>query len=175
MSAVAKEAISKISWSTIIQQLGLGGKTAVSLTTFKKRNDEAKTALYNLKQEEIDVDFDAYRSKLHNAKIVDKIQADVKSFKATKTDLKKQLNLISAFQTKAVENSKETESLVLKELTELEKTLQNIESARPFDELTVDDVVKARPDVEDKVQYMLDNGKVEVPGYKEKFGSLVIM
>ncbi len=175
MSAVAKEAISKISWSTIIPQLGLGGKTAVSLTTFKKRNDEAKTTLYNLKQEPTDVDFAAYKTKLHSAKIVDKIQADIKSFKATKTDLKKQLNLISAFQAKAVENAKETESLVLKELTELEKTLQNIESARPFDELTVDDVVKARPDVEDKVQYMLDHGKVEVPGYKEKFGSLVIM
>lgn len=174
MSA-AREAISKINWATLIPQLGLTGKTATSLAAFKKRNDEAKANLYDLKHQSVKVDYDSYRSKLHNAQIVDRIQSDVSSFKASKPDLDKQLNLISAFEAKAVENAKETESLVLKELTELEKTLQNIETARPFDELTVDDVVKARPDVEDKVQYMLDHGKVEVPGYKEKFGSMVIM
>ncbi|KAH3674663.1 hypothetical protein WICMUC_003127, partial [Wickerhamomyces mucosus] len=49
------------------------------------------------------------------------------------------------------------------------------ETARPFDQLTVDDVVKARPDVEEKVQDMVSKGRFEVPGYKEKFGDLVIM
>ncbi|VEU23898.1 DEKNAAC105098 [Brettanomyces naardenensis] len=175
MSSVAKAATSKINWATIIPQLGLAGKTASSLAAFKKRNDEAKSALYELKQLPTEVDFDFYKSKLHNANIVSKIESDVGKFTSTKADLSKQLNLISAFEAKAVENAKDTESLVLKELTELEKTLENIETARPFDELTVDDVVKARPDVEEKVQTMLDKGRFEVPGYKEKFGSMVIM
>ncbi|QPG75751.1 ATP synthase d subunit [Brettanomyces nanus] len=175
MSSVAKTAASKINWSTIIPQLGLAGKTATSLAAFKKRNDEAKSVLYELKHSPTTVDFEFYKGKLHNSQIVSKIESDVDKFSASKPDLSKQLNLISTFEAKAVENAKETESLVLKELTNLERTLENIETARPFEELTVEDVVQARPDVEDKVQSMLDKGKFEVPGYKERFGSMVIM
>lgn len=173
--SVAKSAATKIDWSKIIPQLGLTGSTASSLTSFKKRNDEAKKVLYDLKQQPQSVDFSAFSSKLRNTQIVNKIKSDVDSFKASKIDLSKQLNLISAFEAKALENAKETETLVLAELTDLEKTLDNIESARPFDQLTVEDVVKARPDVEEKVQEMVSKGRFEVPGYKEKFGDLVIM
>lgn len=172
--SVAKSAATKIDWSKIIPQLGLTGHTATSLTAFKKRNDEAKSALYELKQQPTDVNFGAY-SKLKNAEIVSKIKADVASFNASTIDLQKQLNIIQGFEVKAIENAKKTEELVLAELADLEKTLDNIESARPFDQLTVDDVVKARPDVEDKVQDMVSKGRFEVPGYKEKFGDLVIM
>lgn len=171
--SVAKSA-AKIEWAKIIPQLGLTGQTATELTAFKKRNDEAKKVLYTYKQQPTEVDFNAY-SKLKNSEIVNTIKADVASFKASTVDLSKQLKVISAFEVKAIENAKETESLVLAELSQLEKTLADIESARAFDQLTVDDVVKARPDVEDKVTYMVSNGKFEVPGYKEKFGDLVIM
>lgn len=172
--SVAKSAATKIDWSKIIPQLGLTGQTASSLTAFKKRNDEAKSTLYELKHQPTEVNFGAY-SKLKNTEIVSKIKADVSSFKASSVDLSKQLNVIKAFEVKAIENAKKTESLVLAELADLEKTLDNIESARPFDQLTVDDVVKARPDVEDKVADMVSKGRFEVPGYKEKFGDLVIM
>ncbi|KAG0680994.1 ATP synthase d subunit [Pichia californica] len=172
--SVAKSAASKLDWSKIIPQLGLTGQTASSLTAFKKRNDEAKTTLYELKHQPTDVKFDAY-SHLKNQEIISKIKSDVSSFKASTIDLSKQLKVIEAFEVKAIENAKKTESLVLAELADLEKTLDNIESARPFDQLTVDDVVKARPDVEDKVSDMVSKGRFEVPGYKEKFGDLVIM
>lgn len=172
--SVAKNAATKLDWATIIPQLGLAGKTATQLTAFKKRNDEAKKVLFELKQQPADVNFGAY-SKLKNSSIVSKIQSDVSSFRPSTIDLSKQLKVIESFEVKAIENAKETESLVLAELTELEKTLDNIESARPFDQLTVDDVVKARPDVEDKVTDMVSKGRFEVPGYKEKFGDLVIM
>ncbi|GME76793.1 unnamed protein product [Ambrosiozyma monospora] len=175
MSSVAKSAASKIEWSKIIPQLGLTGQTAATLTAFKKRHDEAKRVLFELKQQPTEVDFSSYKSSLKNGSIVSKIQSDVSSFSASQADLQKQLNLIEAFETKAIENAKETESLVLKELADLESTLDNIESARPFDQLTVDDVVKARPDVEEKVEQMVAKGRFEVPGYKEKFGDLVIM
>lgn len=166
---------SKINWAKLIPQLNLTGKTSASLLAFKKRNDEAKATLYELKKKPSAVDWDTYAAKLNNKTIVSKIKGDVASFVPTKVDVTKQLNLISAYETKALSNAKATESLVLKELTDLEKTLDNIESARPFDQLTVDDVVKARPDVEDKVQGMLNNARFEVPGYKEKFGDLTIM
>lgn len=172
--SVAKSAATKIDWAKIIPQLGLTGQTASELTAFKKRNDEAKKTLYVLKEQPTEVNYGAY-SGLKNSKIVSTIKADVSSFKASTVDLSKQLNVINAFEVKAIENAKETESLVLAELADLEKTLDNIESARPFDQLTVDDVVKARPDVEDKVTDMVTKGRFEVPGYKEKFGDLVIM
>lgn len=174
MSAVAKSATTKIDWARIIPQLGLTGQTATSLSSFKKRNDEAKKVLFDLKSQSTSIEFNNY-SNLKNDKIVSTIKSDISSFKPSTIDLSKQLNIINSFEVKAIENAKETESLVLKELTELEKTLDNIESARSFDQLTVDDVVKARPDVEDKVQDMVSKGRFEVPGYKEKFGDLVIM
>ncbi|ODV85477.1 hypothetical protein CANARDRAFT_23009 [[Candida] arabinofermentans NRRL YB-2248] len=175
MSSVAKSAATKLDWSKIIAQLGLSGQTAAALTSFKKRNDEAKKVLFDLKQQPTEVDFASYKSTLKNAAIATKIEADVSKFVPSKANLSKQLNLIESFEAKALENAKETESVVLAELTDLEKTLANIETARPFDQLTVDDVVAARPDVEEKVQDMVSKGRFEVPGYKEKFGDLVIM
>ncbi|GME74540.1 unnamed protein product [[Candida] boidinii] len=174
MSAVIKQA-PKLEWAKVISQLGLSGSTATSLTSFKKRNDEAKRVLFELKQQPTTVDFASYKSTLRNGSVVSKIESDVKSFSASKANLSKQLSLIEAFEAKAIENAKATESVVLSELSDLEKTLGNIESARPFDQLTVDDVVKARPDVEEKVADMVSKGRFEVPGYKEKFGDLVIM
>ncbi|GMM28172.1 F1F0 ATP synthase subunit D [Martiniozyma asiatica (nom. inval.)] len=173
--SVAKAATSKIDWVKIIPQLGLTGQTATELTAFKKRNDEAKKVLFNLKQQSTEVDFATFSSKLKNGEIVSKIQKDLSSFKASQVDLSKQLKVIESFEAKAIENAKATESKVLAELAELEKTLDNIESARAFEELTVDDVVKARPDIEEKVEFMVTKGKFEVPGYNEKFGNLVIM
>ncbi|KAG7809204.1 hypothetical protein KL921_003201 [Ogataea angusta] len=175
MSSVAKSAATKLDWTKIVSKLGLSGQTAAALTSFKKRNDEAKRVLFELKQQPSSVDFAFYKSTLKNSAIVDKIQSDVAKFTPSKANLSKQLNLIESFEAKALENAKETESVVLAELTDLEKTLENIESARPFDQLTVEDVVKARPDVEEKVQDMVSKGRFEVPGYKEKFGDLVIM
>lgn len=155
--------------------MGLTGQTAVALSAFKKRNDEARRVLFELQQSSQEVDFDHYKSVLKNQNIVSTIEKDVASFKPGKVNLSKQLNLIESFEAKAIENAQATESVVLKELQELEKTLSNIESARPFDQLTVQDVIKARPDVNDKVLEMIKHNRWEVPGYKEKFGDLTIM
>ncbi|CDK25047.1 unnamed protein product [Kuraishia capsulata CBS 1993] len=168
-------AVVKIDWSKIITKLGLSGQTASALTAFKKRNDEAKRVLFELKQQPTSVDFAQYKKTLKNSQIVSQIEKDIAAFKPSKANLSKQLNLIQSFEAKALENAKSTESVVLDELVQLEKTLENIESARPFDQLTVDDFVKARPDVNEKVKDMVTKGRWEVPGYKEKFGDLTIM
>ncbi|KAK3069960.1 ATP synthase d subunit, partial [Teratosphaeriaceae sp. CCFEE 6253] len=69
----------------------------------------------------------------------------------------------------------ETKGKVDAELQDLEKTLKNIETARPFEDLTVDEVVAARPDIDERVSQLVSKGRWQVPGYKEKFGDLALV
>lgn len=162
-------------WVKVISNLGLTGQTAASLTAFKKRNDEARRVVLELSNQPTDVDFSHYRSVLKNQAIVDQIEKEVKAYTPVKADISKQLKSLEAFEAKAVENATATESVVSKELADLEKTLLNINAARPFDELTVEDVVKARPDIDEKVELLVKKGIWTAPGYKEKFGDLTVM
>lgn len=70
-----------------------------------------------------------------------------------------------------VEQAKATEAKIEAELKDLKATLKNIEDARPFDQLTTDDVLAARPEIGKTVEEMVKKGKWTVPGYYEKFGS----
>ncbi|EDO15817.1 hypothetical protein Kpol_1057p5 [Vanderwaltozyma polyspora DSM 70294] len=173
--SLAKAASGKLDWAKVISSLKLTGKTATQLSSFKKRNDEARRKLFELESQSTVVDFEHYRGTLKNTAIVDKIETFYKSYKPVTIDASKQLSTIQAFETEAIANAKETEQLVARELADLQATLKNIESARPFDELTVDEVAASRPDIDAKVNEMVKKGKWEVPGYKEKFGDLNVM
>ncbi|QWU86571.1 hypothetical protein CA3LBN_000789 [Candidozyma haemuli] len=173
--SVAKSAATKLNWAQVISSLGLTGKTSASLNAFKKRNDEAKKEHLELSSESTEVDFAHYRKVLKNQSVIDEVEKAVSSFKPVTYDVSKTLKTIDIFEQKAVENAKLTEKSVLEEIEQLQATLKDIEGSRPFDQLTVDDVAKARPDVDDKVNYMVKNGKWEVPSYKEKFGDLTVM
>ena len=166
MSSVAKQAARKVDFNKLVNGLGLTGTTASSLTAFKKRHDEAKKEFIDLSSQSTDIDFNHYRSILKNSKVVDEIEKAVSGFKPVTIDVSKNLKNIEIF--------KLTEKSVLEEISVLQKTLKEIESARPFDQLTVDDVAAAS-DLEEKVTYMVKNGKWEVPGYREKFGDLAAM
>ncbi|EEB96751.1 hypothetical protein MPER_04062, partial [Moniliophthora perniciosa FA553] len=72
-------------------------------------------------------------------------------------------------------NAKETEEKVDAEIKQLQATLANIEEARPFDQLTADDVGEAHPRIIQTVETMMKKGKWSVPGYREKFGDLNVM
>ncbi|KAM3164132.1 ATP synthase subunit d, mitochondrial [Lachancea thermotolerans] len=173
--SIAKSAANKLDWASVISSLKLTGKTATQLTSFKKRNDEARRKLLELQAQPTAVDFSHYRSVLKNSEVVDKIESFYKSYKPVTVDVKKQLSTIEAFESQALENAKETEKFVAQELKDLSDTLKNIESARPFDQLTVEELAKARPDIDAKVEEMVKKGRWEVPGYKEKFGDLTVM
>lgn len=168
-------AAAKLDWTQIISKLGLTGKTAASLTAFKKRNDEARRAIVELKAQPTEVDFSHYKSVLKNQAIVSEIEKHVSSYKPVKIDLSKQLKSIESFESKAIENALATETVVAKELDQLKETLKNIDSARPFDQLTVEDVVKAKPEIDEKVEFLIKKGRWDAPGYKEKFGDLNVM
>jgi hypothetical protein len=117
--------------------LGLRGQTAASLQAFKKRNDDARRKVQMLSEQPQTVDFAYYRKNLKNQAVVDEIENYFKSFKPASYDVNRQLKAIEAFESQAVKNAEETKGRVEAELSNLQKTLQNIETARPFDELTV--------------------------------------
>ncbi|KAI0260946.1 mitochondrial ATP synthase [Gloeopeniophorella convolvens] len=74
-----------------------------------------------------------------------------------------------------VAKAKETEAQIDVELKDLQATLANIEEARPFEDLTVEEVGQAHPRILEAVETMVQKGKWTVPGYKEKFGDLSLM
>ncbi|GMF70115.1 unnamed protein product [Aspergillus oryzae] len=134
---VQRSAALKIDWVKVTSSLGLRGQTAASLQAFKKRNDDARRKVQLLSEQPQTIDFAHYRKVLKNQAIVDEIENQFKTFKPATYDVSRQLKAIEAFEAQAVQSAEETKGKVEAELRSLEKTLENIETARPFDELTV--------------------------------------
>ena len=61
--------------------------------------------------------------------------------------MNRQIKAIEAFEVQAVKSAEETKGKVDDELRELETTLKNIETARPFEDLTVVSVVLSGRDL----------------------------
>lgn len=167
--------VAKVDWTKIVSTLGLTGQTAASLVAFRKRSEDAKVKLSKLEAEPTTVDFSQYRSVLKNQKIIDEVEKAFKGFKPVTYDTSKQIKTIEAFEAKALENAESTQSSVTDEIKSLEETLKNIQGARAFEDLVVEDILKAAPEVDEKVAEMVKKGKWNVPGYEEKFGSTVVM
>ncbi|KAL1916525.1 uncharacterized protein VTP21DRAFT_5716 [Calcarisporiella thermophila] len=170
----ARAAASHIDWSKLTVSLGLKRDTIASLQAFRKRNEEARRVLAELKAQKTDVDFAKYRELLKNKQVVEEAEKQLKSFKPTTYDVQSQIKAIEKFEAVAIERAKQTASKVETELADLQKTLTNIETARPIDELTVDDVLVAEPRITETVEKMVQKGKWNVPGYKEKFGDMAM-
>jgi len=175
MSAPARSAALKIEWAKISSSLGLKGQTAASLQAFKKRNEDARRKVAVLHDTPREIDFAHYRSLLKNQAVIDEIEAAFKSFKPKSYDVSKTLAAIESFEAAAVKNAETTKSKVDAELQDLSMTLKNISEARSFDELTVDDIAKARPDIDARTEQMVTKGRWMPPGYKEKFGDLSVL
>ncbi|CAF9923282.1 MAG: ATP synthase d subunit [Alectoria fallacina] len=173
--AAGRSAALKLDWTKISTSLGLKGQTATALQAFKKRNDDARRKVNLLSSQPQSVDFQHYRSTLNNTAVVDEIQGHFKAFKPATYDVGRQIKAIEAFEVQAVKSAEETKGRVDGELRELEKTLENIETARPFEDLTVDEVAAARPDIDSRTEQLVSKGRWHVPGYKEKFGDLSVL
>ncbi|RMY56809.1 hypothetical protein D0863_12850, partial [Hortaea werneckii] len=173
--AAARTAVQKLDWAALPQKLGLRGSTAQSLQTFKKRHDDARRRVQVLSEQPQTVDFGHYRSILKNQAIVDDVEKQMSSFQVKKYDVQRQIKSIEAFEAQAVKSAEETKGKVDAELKDLEATLKNIESARPFEDLTVDEVVAARPEIDEKVSSLISKGRWGVPGYNEKFGNMSVL
>ncbi|KAI8352680.1 hypothetical protein B0O80DRAFT_499380 [Mortierella sp. GBAus27b] len=169
MSA-AKAAAAHIDWTKLTTSLGLKTETVAALGAFRKRNEEARRILSDLKEQKTAVDFAHYRKVLKNQAVVDELEKTFKAFKPTAYDVQAQVKSIDAVEAKALDRAKSTAAKVESELADLQATLKNIENSRPIEELTVDDVLKSRPEIAEKVDALLAKSKWDTKGYNEKFG-----
>ncbi|KAF9934000.1 ATP synthase d subunit [Linnemannia zychae] len=169
-----KAAATHIDWTKLSTSLGLKTETVAALGAFRKRNEEAHRVLADLQEQKTAVDFAHYRKVLKNQAIVDEVEKAFKSFKPTSYDVQAQIKSIEAVEAKALDRAKTTATKVENELADLQATLKNIETSRPIDELTVDDVLKSRPDLAEKVDAQLSKGKWDTKGYNDKFGYVTL-
>ena len=132
-----RSAALKLDWTKLGTQLGLRGATANSLPSFKKRHDDAQRKVRLFKEQPQTVEFAHYRSILKNQAVIDEIEKQFQSWKPATYDVSRQIKAIEAFESQAVQSAEDTKAVVDRELKDLEKTLSNIEEARPFEELTV--------------------------------------
>lgn len=137
LPAKQRSASLKVDWTKVTKSLGLRGQTVASLQAFKKRNDDVRRKVGQLKEQPTTVDFAAYRETLKNKAIVDEIERRFNEFKPATYDVSRQLRAIDAFEIEAIKNAEATKDKVDLELQDLQKTLKNIEDARPFEDLTV--------------------------------------
>jgi hypothetical protein len=163
---IQRSAALKVDWAKITTSLGLRGQTVAGLQAFKKRNDDVRRKVQLLAEQPTTVDFAHYRSVLKNQAIVDEIEKRFNAFQPATYDLARQLKAIEAFEVEAVRNAEATKEKVDLELKDLEKTLKNIEEARPFEDLTVDEVAAAEPSIDEKTAKLVSKGRWSVPGYK---------
>lgn len=132
-----RSAALKLDWANLGTKLGLRGSTANALANFKKRNDDARRRVNQLENTPQTVDFNYYRQTLKNQDIVADIEKQFNGFKPKTYDVNRQIKAIEAFEAQAVKSAEETKGKVDAELKDLDKTLKNIETARPFEDLTV--------------------------------------
>ncbi|KAI1211818.1 uncharacterized protein F4807DRAFT_416512 [Annulohypoxylon truncatum] len=132
-----RSAALKLDWTKVTSSLGLRGQTVASLQAFKQRNENARRKVQALSELPTKVDFAHYRSILKNQAVVNEIEKRFAAFQPAKYDVTRQLKAIEAFEVEAVKNAESTKEKVDLELKDLEATLKNIETARPFEELTV--------------------------------------
>lgn len=89
-----------INWSKL--SVTLPQETVVSLQAFRKRNDEVKRVLGELKEQNTTVDFSRYRKVLKNQGIIDQAEKAISGFKPVAYNLDAQLSAIDQFESKAV-------------------------------------------------------------------------
>ncbi|GAN08660.1 ATP synthase d subunit [Mucor ambiguus] len=159
-----------INWSKL--SVSLPQETVASLQAFRKRNDEVKRVLAELKEQTTSVDFAHYSKVLKNQDVVQQAEKAVSGFKPVAYNLDAQLNAINQFEAKAVSKAQKTVQQIEHELKDLHATLSNIEGSRPIEQLTVDDIVVAKPEITKNIEESLQKGQFSVPGYKEKFGDI---
>ena len=142
-------------------------ETISSLQAFRKRNSEAQRIHASLSAQPTTIDISYYRSVLKNQAVVDEAERALRAFKPITYDVQAHVKAIEAFEAKAVSGdtpcpfrivfspslyslfhdvyllspqvakAEETSQRIDEELKELQATLDNIEQARPFDDLTV--------------------------------------
>ncbi|GJE84776.1 ATP synthase d subunit [Phanerochaete sordida] len=171
----SKAATKAVDFARLYSSLGLGKDTVAALQVFRKRHADAQRIQSQLNGQPTTVDLSHYRSILKNKAVVDEAEKILKEFKPVTYDVSAHVKAIETFEAKAVSKAQETVDRIDVELKDLQATLANIEEARPFEDLSTEDVIEAHPHIGQTLENRLKKGMWSVPGYKEKFGDLSLM
>ncbi|KAI0939002.1 hypothetical protein AcV5_000534 [Taiwanofungus camphoratus] len=171
----SKAAVAAVDFARIYSSLGLSKETVAALQAFRKRHSDAQRINAQYASQPTTVDLEHYRSVLKNKAVVDEAEKILRDFKPVTYDVSAHIKAIETFEAKAVAKAKETTQKIDIELKDLQATLANIEEARPFEDLSAEEVGQAHPRILEAVETMMKKGKWTVPGYKEKFGDLSLM
>ncbi|KAJ3415821.1 ATP synthase d subunit [Chytridiales sp. JEL 0842] len=169
---MASSAITKVNWGALSSKLK--PETVAAVNSFRRRQADLQKTLDELKEANTSIDFESYRKILANKKVVADAEKAFAAFKPATYDLTEQLRIIQEQETKAVAAAEKTAAKINVELKELNELLTNIETARPVDQLTVEDVAHAYPELDNTVAKMAKRGQWIVPGYYERFGQFSI-
>ncbi|KAJ3020182.1 ATP synthase d subunit [Thoreauomyces humboldtii] len=172
MATPARQAATRVDWSALGSKLK--PETVASVNAFRRRHTELTKTVTDLREQSATIDFQHYAKILKNQKVVQDAERAFKGFSPATYDLKEQLRAIESQQKAAVTAAQKTAQKVNIEVDELKSLLTNIETARPVDQLTVEDVAKAYPDLDKTVEKMVKRGQWKVPGYYERFGDFIV-
>ncbi|KAI9203896.1 uncharacterized protein BJ171DRAFT_508605 [Polychytrium aggregatum] len=170
--AAVRASAQRIDWTSLSAKLK--PETVASLNGFRRRHAELTKVVQELKESKGAIDFAHYQKVLKNQKVVSDAQSAFNSFKPASYDLKEQLRIIDQEEAKAVADAQKTAAKINAELVELKQLLTHIETARPVDQLTVDDVAQALPELDQTVAKMVKRGQWTIPGYYERYGEFVV-
>ncbi|KAI8909895.1 hypothetical protein PhCBS80983_g05758 [Powellomyces hirtus] len=172
MATPARQA-ARIDWGALGTKLK--PETVASINAFRRRHTELTKTVSDLREQSQTIDFAHYAKVLKtNTKVVAEAEKAFKAFTPATYDLSEQIRAIEAQQAKAVAAAQKTAKKVNVEVDELKSLLTNIETARPVDQLTVEDVAKAYPELDKTVEKMAKRGQWKVPGYYERFGDFIV-
>ncbi|TPX31533.1 hypothetical protein SmJEL517_g05151 [Synchytrium microbalum] len=168
----AKAVAAAVNWASVSSKLK--PETVAALNAFRRRHTDLTKQVTELREAQVTIDFEAYRRVLKNKKVVSEAEKAFKNFSPATIDLSEQLKNIEKQEVLAIAAAQNTVQKVTVELDELNDLLTNIETARPVEQLTVEDVAKAMPDLDATVEKMAKRGQWRVPGYYEKFGEFQV-
>ena len=149
----------------------LSKETLQKVALFKGKHLQLKKELQELKEFK-KLNTSAY--SLQNTELLKKAQFQLDGFKPLKLDLEPTLKSIESAKKQHLKLANETLAKIQKEQQELKELLVNIENAKSIDQLTVDDIALAYPELDKTVEKMTKRGQWRVPGYYEKFGEFSI-
>ncbi len=103
MANAAKTAArSVIDYVGVAHALRVPAQTVTALQTFRKRFEDMERVVSNLQSARLKVDFDAYRRELADPAVVDRAERAFGAFKPRTLDTKNQLDVIRAYEARAV-------------------------------------------------------------------------
>eukprot|EP00834_Sanchytrium_tribonematis_P001452 NODE_35_length_36362_cov_0.944434.p28 type:complete len:160 gc:universal NODE_35_length_36362_cov_0.944434:27980-28459(+) len=148
-------------------------QVATELFGFLKQHQTLKQKVTQLKSQ-LNVKLDFTPKQGDYGKHVKQAEQVYKSFKPKSVDTSVALENISKFEKVALKRAEETSKLVSQSVSQYKECLQNISKALPVEELTLKDVEKAFPEVDEKVTELANKGEWYNENYYGKFGSMRI-